>query len=363
LVNKLVLENLKHRWLRTILSILAISISVTMVLTLVGLSRGVLGDQAARTTRIGADILIRPPGSSALSYDMAMPTGVLTKVEEQPHVAAASGVLIQGTGFLTSITGIDLPSFTRLSGGFHFRSGGPFQKPDDLIIDEFYARQHRLHVGDLVPVANRPWHVCGIVESGMLARMFVQLSVLQDLYSSPNKLSIIYVKLDNPARTDAEIEAFKALLKDYPVYSMEEYTSLFTENSIPLLKQFTVVIIALGVLVGFLFVFLSMYTAVLERTREIGILKALGASPLYVLNILIRETIMLALAGSVLGIVLSYGTQFVIKTTSPGGLIQAIVPDWWLRATCVALGGALLGAIYPGYRAARQDAIEALAYD
>jgi putative ABC transport system permease protein len=197
----------------------------------------------------------------------------------------------------------------------------------------------------------------------MLARMFVQLSVLQELYSSPNKLSIIYVKLDSPARNDAEIEAFKALLKDYPVYSMEEYTSLFTENSIPLLKQFTVVIIALGVLVGFLFVFLSMYTAVLERTREIGILKALGASPLYILNILIRETIMLALAGSVLGIVLSYGTQFVIKTTSPGGLIQAIVPDWWLRATAVALGGALLGAIYPGYRAARQDAIEALAYD
>ena len=64
-----------------------------------------------------------------------------------------------------------------------------------------------------------------------------------------------------------------------------------------MLKQFTVVIIALGVLVGFLFVFLSMYTAVLERTREIGILKALGASPLYVLNILIRETVMLALAG------------------------------------------------------------------
>ncbi len=363
MINKLVLENLKHRWLRTVLSILAISISVTMVLTLVGLSRGVLRDQASRSTRLGADILIRPPNSSLLTFSMAMPAGVLKKVEEQPHVKTATGVLIQGTGLFTSITGIDLPSFSRLSGGFRFLSGGEFQKPDDLIVDQFYANEHKLHVGDTVTVANRPWHVCGIVEPGMLARMFVQLSVLQDLYSLPDKLSIIYVKLDNPNRTNAEVEAFKALLKDYPVYSMEEYTSLFTENSVPLLKQFTLVIIALGVLVGFLFVFLSMYTAVLERTREIGILKALGASPFYVLNVLIRETLMLALAGSVMGILLSFGTQWLIKTTSPAGLIQAIVPDWWPIATAIALGGSLLGALYPGFKAARQDAIEALAYD
>ena len=363
LINKLVLENLKHRWLRTVLSILAISISVTMVLTLVGLSRGMLRDLASRTTSIGADILVRPPGSSLLSFDMAMPAGVLKKVEEQPHVVAASGVLIQGTGLFASITGIDLPSFNRLSGGFRFLSGRAFQKPDDLIVDQFYANQHKLHVGDVVQVANRPWHVCGIVEPGMLARMFVQLSVLQELYSSPNKLSIIYVKLDDHDQTNAQVEAFRAVLKDYQIYSMEEYTSLFTENSVPLLKQFTIVIIALGVLVGFLFVFLSMYTAVLERTREIGILKALGASPLYVLNVLIRETLMLALAGSIVGIVLSFGTQWLVKMTSPGGLIQAIVPAWWPIATAIALGGSLLGAIYPGFKAARQDAIEALAYD
>ena len=345
------------------LSILAISISVTMVLTLVGLSRGVLHDQAARTTKIGADILIRPPGSSLLSFDMAMPVGVLKKVQEQPHIAAATGVLVQGTGFLTTLTGIDLDSFNRLSGGFHFLTGRAFEKPDDLIVDQFYANQHKLRVGDVVSVANRPWHVSGIVEPGMLARMFVQMSVLQELYSSPNKLSVIYVKLDDHQRTNTEIDTLKTILKDYQIYSMEEYTSLFTENSVPLLKGFTVVIIALGVLVGFLFVFLSMYTAVLERTREIGILKALGASPMYVLNVLIRETLVLAMAGSVAGILLSFVTQWLIKITSPGGLIQAIVPDWWPIASAIAVGGSLLGAIYPGFKAARQDAIEALAYD
>jgi putative ABC transport system permease protein len=363
LINKLVLENLKHRWVRTVLSILAIAVQVTMVLTLVGLSRGLLHEQASRTTKIGADILVRPPGSSLLSFDMAMPAGVLTKIQEQPHVQAATGVLVQGTGLFASITGIDLPSFTRLSGGFHFLSGAAFQKSDELIVDEFYAKQHRLHVGDTVTVANRPWRVCGIVEPGMLARMFVQLSVLQDLYSSPNKLSIIYVKLDDPARTNTEVDALKNVLTKYQIYSMEEYTSLFTENSVPLLQNFIYVIIALGVLVGFLVVFLSMYTAVLERTREIGILKALGASPQYVLNVVIRETVLLALAGSVVGILLSYGSKWLIQTTAAGGLIQAIVPDWWLRTTLLALAGSLLGAVYPGWKAARQDAIEALAYE
>jgi len=123
------------------------------------------------------------------------------------------------------------------------------------------------------------------------------------------------------------------------------------------------VIISLGIVVGFLVVFLSLYTAVLERTREIGILKALGASPGYVLNILFRETVLLALAGTLLGILMTYGTRWVIMSWAPASLTQVIVPDWWGIAGLIALGGALLGATYQGWRAARQDPIEALAYE
>jgi putative ABC transport system permease protein len=144
---------------------------------------------------------------------------------------------------------------------------------------------------------------------------------------------------------------------------MEEYTSLFSVANVPMLKEFIWVVIGLGVLVGFLVVFLSMYTAVLERTREIGVLKALGASPGYVLNILMRETTLLALAGSVLGILLSYVTRFAIASLVPGTLIQAIVPNWWPIAAGIAIVGAWLGAIYPGLKAARQDAVEALSYE
>ena len=72
---------------------------------------------------------------------------------------------------------------------------------------------------------------------------------------------------------------------------------------------------------------------------------------------------LLAIAGSVLGSLLSYLTRFVIHDLVPGTLIQAIVPGWWPIAAAIALAGAILGAIYPGIKAARQDAIEALAYE
>ena len=363
MINKLVLENLTHRWVRTVLSITAIGVQVTLVLTLVGLSRGLLDDQKKRARGIGADILVRAPTSSAISLSGNMPGGILRLVRQQPHVAAAAGVLVQPTGFLTSVTGIDLADFKALSGGFHFLKGGPFQGPDDVIVDEYYATEHKLHVGDRIQMMNKSWRVVGIIEPGMLARVFVQIDVLRDLTSNPDKLSVIYVRADQPSNIPVVLNELRSKLKDYPIYSMEEYTSLITTSSVPMLQQFIWVIIGVGVLVGFLVVFLSMYTAVLERTREIGILKALGASPGYVLNILMRETTVLAVAGSILGILLSYVTQWLIRTVAPGSLIQAIVPEWWPIAAGVALLGALLGAAYPGLKAARQDAIEALAYE
>jgi putative ABC transport system permease protein len=230
-------------------------------------------------------------------------------------------------------------------------------------VDSFYASEHKIHWGDTIMLLNRPWRVSGIYEPGMLTRVVVPLDTLQDLTANSGKATMIYVKLDDPAKTQDVIAQLRSILKDYRIYSMEEYTSLFSVSNVPMLKEFIWVVIGLGVLVGFLVVFLSMYTAVLERTREIGVLKALGASPRYILNILLRETVLLAIAGSVVGILLTYVTRFAIHTFTPGTLIQAIVPEWWPIAAGIALAGAILGAFYPGLKAARQDAIEALAYE
>jgi putative ABC transport system permease protein len=105
-----------------------------------------------------------------------------------------------------------------------------------------------------------------------------------------------------------------------------------------------------------------MYTAVLERTREIGILKSLGASPGYILSILLAETAMLAAIGSVLGVLFTYGTQWIMHAFVPE-MVQVTTPDWWPIAGAIAMSGSLIGAIYPGLKAAKQDTVEALAYD
>jgi putative ABC transport system permease protein len=362
LINKLVLENLKHRPVRTFLSIVAIGVQVTMVLTLVGVSRGMLGEVARRSRGIGADILVKAPGSSLIGFSANFSEKFLDFFRKQPHVKAVAGTLIQPIGGIDSITGVNLADFNALSGGLEYLEGGPLRSPDDMIVDDVYARGHNLHAGQTYELANHRWHIAGVVMSGKLSRVFVDLKVLQDMYSNTGNITTAYIKLDNPANTQLVIDQLKQKVPDFKIYSLQDFVSLLSVNNVPMLKQFIWVIIVLGLLIGFLVVFLSMYTAVLERTREVGILKALGASPAYILGILLRETAILAVAGTVLGIALTYGTKWLITTFVPG-MIQAIVPDWWPIAGAISIFGAMLGATYPGLKAAKQDAIEALSYD
>ena len=357
----MVFENLKHRPVRTLLSAVAIGVQVTMILTLVGVSRGVLGDIGARARGTGADILVRPPNSTVLAYSGNMKEGVVRVIREQPHVALASGTLVQSIGNFNSITGVHLDEFNAISGGFRLLEGTLFRAPNDILVDEVEAKSRKLHVGSMLDVGTQ-WRVCGIVEQGILSRMFTDISVLQDLYAAPGMVSMIYVKLDTPANTAAVQDALKERLPEYKIYSVDEFVGLMSVDSSPLLKRFTSVVIGLALVIGFLVVFQSMYTAVLERTREIGILKALGASPAYILSILLHEAALLAVVGAVAGIVMTYGARALMRIFVPT-MTQNIVPDWWPWAALIAVVGALFGALYPGLKAARQDAIEALSYD
>src|SRR5688572_32772804 len=144
------------------LSVLAIGVEVTMMLTLVGLGRGMLDDSARRARGVGADVWIRPPGSSLIGFSSApMSEKMLGYFEKQAHVAVASGTVSHPIGGVDTVTGIDLEQFNRMSGGFEFLSGGPFSQPDDIIIDEYYARQNQKKVGDRIQILNKDWRVCG----------------------------------------------------------------------------------------------------------------------------------------------------------------------------------------------------------
>src|SRR5437773_12292777 len=114
----------------------------------------------------------------------------------------------------------------------------------------------------------------------------------------------------------------------YFIYAMEEFSSLLTIIGVGILRNFIGVVIGVAVIVGFIVVTMAMYTAVLERTREIGILKALGASSGYILNLLFRETLLIAIIGSILGVVTTYGTKWLMMHAVPASLTQETVYGW-----------------------------------
>ena len=105
-----------------------------------------------------------------------------------------------------------------------------------------------------------------------------------------------------------------------------------------------------------------MYTAIMERTREIGILKSLGAGKLYIVNVVLRETLLIAIGGIILGIAFSYAAKAGLKTHFQT-LPIAISTNLLIKASVIALVGSLLGAFYPAIKAAQKDPIDALAYE
>ena len=363
-INRFVLSNLTHRPIRTILSVLAIAVEVTMVLTLVGVSYGTLDGTARRARGVGADILIRPPGSSIISLSTApMSDKLVPLLASQPDVTMAIGTVVQPLQGLDTVTGLDLDQFSKMSGGFRFLEGGPFQKDDDILIDEFYARQKGLRAGDTLNLIGHDWHVAGVFESGKLARICVRLPVLQQLTGNPHHLSQIYLKLDNPDHAQNVINELHQTLPGYPVYTIEEFTSLLSINSIGLLRNFIGVVIAVAVIVGFIVVSIAMYTAVLERTHEIGILRSLGASSSFIFNLLLKETLLLAVVGTGAGIGLTCLAKWSLEHIGHSGLTQETVYAWWPIAGAIAVIGAVLGAVAPAYIAIRLEVTQALSYE
>jgi putative ABC transport system permease protein len=364
LINRLVFENLRHRKVRTGLSALSIGFQVTMILAVVGLSHGMLQDSADRARGVGADIWIKPGSASVISLSGAtMPDSMITALARQPHVVRAAGSYTVALSGLSTLTGIDYEKFVALSGSFRFIDGGPFKNKFDVMVDRWYSETNHKGVGDTVSALNKDWHICGVVEAGKLSRMFVPLATLQDVLASPGKVSQAFVKLDKPSNTFQVIAALKAEMPEYKIYSMEELISQFSIENVPGLKAFIYVIMGLSIVIGFLVVSLTMYTTVLERTREIGILKALGASPGDIMGMLVRETLLLAAGGWVAGILLSFVANWAINHFVRASLHSVIAPEWWWKVAAIAVVASLLGALYPGMRAARQDAIEALAYE
>jgi len=365
-VNRMIFANVLHRPIRTVVSVLAVAIEVGMVMLVVGMTHGLVDDAARRVEGVGADVMVQPPGTSFMFglTSAPMPVKLADRLAEIPRVQAVTPVLFQTnlSGGLNVIYGIDLASFDRVTGGFVYHEGGPFTAPYDVLVDNLYARANHVKVGQTLTFLNHDFHVCGIVEHGKGSRIFIPLGTIQDLVGSRDKATIFFVKCSDPGYVDDVVAAIHQLLPKHNVLSIREYMSLMTSNNLPALDAFVTCLISVAVAIGFLVIFLSMYTTITERTREIGILKSLGAAKGYIMGIILREAVLLCAVGIVGG----YGGTLLAKRlilTKFPTLPVELAPEWWLWAALLALAGTLMGASYPALRAARLDPVDALAYE
>jgi putative ABC transport system permease protein len=279
-------------------------------------------------------------------------------------VVLVSPALIQisMSGAPQNVYGVDFETYQALR-PFTFLKGGPFRGPDDLLVDDVYIHGKNLTVGDAVTLLNHKFRIAGVVAHGKGARLYVPLRTMQDLSGAPDRATVFYVKADHPSNIDAIIGEIKDIphMETYNVYSMREWLSMMTADNVPMLSKFIHIMIGIAMTIGIMVIFQAMYAAVMERTREIGILKSLGASKVYIVNVILRETTLLAILGIIAGIAVSYAASFAIRkqTTLP---VQITAP-WLGYATIIAIMGALGGALYPAFKAAQKDPIDALAYE
>ena len=366
MMGELILRNLVHRPLRTIIGVLAVAVEVALVVLIVGLTSGLLTETAKRIQGIGADVMLQPPAAGIFlgMTGAPMPIKIGEKLAELKYVQSVAPALLQfsSVGGIDVVYGIDPESFRAVSGGFVFLEGHDMEGPEDLLVDDLAASAKKIKVGDTFRLLNHDWHVVGIVEHGKGARLFVPLATLQDLVGAPEKASIFWLKCTRPEHTEDLMDEIRQLLPGYTVRPLSSLLSMMTSTNIPGLEAFINAMISLAVAIGLLVIFLTMYTTVIERTRDIGVLKSLGASKAFIVRALLSESAGLCILGIILGIGLSYAVRAAFLAGFPT-LSILITTDWILRAAIIALAGAILGASYPAWMASRKDAVEALSYD
>ena len=159
-------------------------------------------------------------------------------------------------------------------------------------------------------------------------------------------------------------QARAALQERFPghkITPVAQVSKVMQENATGL-KQLKEAITGMAVVISFLVVLLAMYTTIIERTREIGILRAIGASQAKVVQLVINESFLICLAGVVFGIAMAVGGRWLIPHVFPTLTVQ-LTREWAVIASALGLAGGLLGSFYPAVKAARMDPVQALNFE
>src|SRR5215472_11613026 len=192
MMNKMVVANLAHRPTRSMITMSAVALEVAMILLVVAVFYGYLNGSRESQMGVGADVMIMPPSSSAIPgmSSAAVPVKVGDILMKMPHVRVAAPVIWAFSQKpLEIIYGIDLATYDALTPPFRYVSGGPFEHPRDVIVDDYYSSMNRKKVGDTIDVLNNQFRICGIVPHGKGGRKFLALKTMQELRGDIGRVS------------------------------------------------------------------------------------------------------------------------------------------------------------------------------
>jgi putative ABC transport system permease protein len=362
-VDSLVISNIRQRPLRSAISVLGVALGVTLVMLFTGLSRGMSDDLQRRSANVRAEIIFTRPGSIATSTTANLSTKYVDLLKQIDGVETAIPVIRyfypSGPWGVDQMEGVDWDSFTKMSNIRLVQGRGP-KAFDEIVIDETKASRNH-PVGSSVKLfGEKEFRVVGIYAPESGARAKVSLEAMQNALEAPGKCSYILVKVTNPAE---QVAVAKRINEKLPGNKVQLTADFFPsiENSIPGLAIFMRVLVVLAAVVSALVVMLAMHTTITERTREIGILKAMGASRRYIISEIEREALAISFLGLLVGFALAALAGFFIHKAT--GLIFEFGPWWVLTAAVIGIAGGALGALYPAARAANLDPVTALAYE
>jgi putative ABC transport system permease protein len=268
---------------------------------------------------------------------------------------------IGGESRAVNLWAIDYPSFAAISGGFEMVAGRPLADPNDLVMDTVLARATGVKVGDTLHMLNRDFRIAGICRAGAGGRLYARIEDVQEAIGTPGKASFFLVKGTSREQADELARALQEKFKGHKITPVGQVSKAMQDSAVGL-KQFKEALTGMAVIISFLVVLLAMYTTIIERTREIGILRAIGASQQTVVRLVVTESVFICVAGVVVGMLLAVGGRWFLPLVFPT-LSVTLTRDWAAIAACLGLTGGLLGSIYPALKAARMDPIRSLTFE